>query len=46
MVQLLRKYDSNSTEMQTILNDLAETVSRIVALSQQVSRLLAFEQSD
>jgi signal transduction histidine kinase len=46
MVQLLRKYDSNSTEMQTILNDLAETASRIVALSQQVSRLLAFERSD
>lgn len=46
LVQLLRHYDSNSTEMQQILSDLAETTSRIVALSQQVSRLLAIEQSD
>ncbi|MCX8051005.1 MAG: ATP-binding protein [Chlorobi bacterium] len=46
LVQLLRNYDSNSIETQQILNDLAETTSRIVALSQQVSRLLAIERSD
>lgn len=46
LVQLLRNYDSNSTEMQQLLNDLAETTSRIVALSQQASRLLAIEHGD
>ncbi|MCX7937002.1 MAG: HAMP domain-containing histidine kinase [Chlorobi bacterium] len=46
LVQLLRSYDTNSVETQQILNDLAQTTSRIVALSQQVSRLLAVERSD
>ncbi|GIV53631.1 MAG: hypothetical protein KatS3mg039_0149 [Candidatus Kapaibacterium sp.] len=46
LVQLLRNYDTNSTDMQQILHDLAETTSRVVALSQQVTRLLALERSD
>jgi len=46
LVQLLRHYDNNSTQMQQLLNDLAETTSRVLALSQQVSRLLALEGSD
>ncbi|KXB97762.1 MAG: hypothetical protein AA908_04985 [Chlorobi bacterium NICIL-2] len=46
LVQLLRQYDSNSTQMHQLLNDLAETTSRVLALSQQVSRLLALEGSD
>lgn len=45
-MQLLRQYDSNSTQMHQLLNDLAETTSRVLALSQQVSRLLALEGSD
>lgn len=46
LVQLLRSYDSNSTEMQQLLSSLAETTSRILTLSQQLSRLLALERSD
>ncbi|GIV53244.1 MAG: hypothetical protein KatS3mg038_3765 [Candidatus Kapaibacterium sp.] len=46
LVQLLRHYDNNSTQMQQLLNDLAETTSRVLALSQQVSRLLVLEGSD
>ncbi len=46
LVQLLRSYDSNSTDTQQILHDLAETTSRVVALSQQVTRLLSLERSD
>ncbi|MCX7930413.1 MAG: HAMP domain-containing histidine kinase [Chlorobi bacterium] len=43
LVRLLRNYDSNSADMQQLLNDLVETTSRVVALSQQVSRLLSIE---
>jgi signal transduction histidine kinase len=46
LVQLLRSYDSNSADTQQILHDLAETTSRVVALSQQVTRLLSLERSD
>lgn len=46
LVQLIRHYDSNSSQIQQIVNDLAETTSRVLALSQQVSRLIALEGSD
>jgi signal transduction histidine kinase len=45
LVELLRSYDLTATEQQEIINDIFETTSRIVLLSQEVSRVLALESS-
>ncbi len=43
LVDLLRSYDLSAVEQQEIINDIAETTSRIVSLSQEVSKILALE---
>lgn len=45
LVELLRSYDLTATEQQEIIDDIFETTSRIVLLSQEVSRVLALESS-
>ncbi len=45
LVELLRSYDLTATEQQEIIDDILETTSRIVLLSQEVSRVLALESS-
>ncbi len=45
LVELLRSYDLTATEQQEIIEDIFETTSRIVLLSQEVSRVLALESS-
>lgn len=43
LVDLLRSYDLSAVEQQEIINDIAETTSRIVSLSHEVSKILALE---
>lgn len=43
LVELLRSYDLSAQEQQEILNDIVETTSRIVKLSQEISRILILE---
>jgi signal transduction histidine kinase len=43
LVDLLRSYDLTATEQQEIIEDIFETTTRIVTLSQEVSRILALE---
>ncbi len=43
LVELLRSYDLTATEQQEVINDIIETTSKIVSLSQEVSRVLALE---
>lgn len=43
LVELLRSYDLTATEQQEIIDDIFATTTRIVALSQEVSRILALE---
>lgn len=45
LVDLLRSYDLSAVEQQEIINDIAETTSRIVSLSHEVSKILALETS-
>ncbi len=45
LVELLRSYDLTATEQQEIIDDILQTSNRIVALSQEVSRILALESS-
>lgn len=45
LVELLRSYDLSAVEQQEIINDIAETTTRIVALSHEVSKILALETS-
>ncbi|MCX7909418.1 MAG: HAMP domain-containing histidine kinase [Ignavibacteria bacterium] len=45
LVELLRSYDLTATEQQEIIDDILLTSNRIVALSQEVSRILALESS-
>lgn len=45
LVELLRSYDLTTTEQQEIIDDILVTSNRIVALSQEVSRILALESS-
>jgi signal transduction histidine kinase len=46
LVELLRSYDLNATEQQEVINDIFETTTKIVSLSQEVSRILALECSN
>lgn len=43
LVELLTSYDLSATEQQEIINDIASTTSKIVQLSQEVSKIIAFE---
>lgn len=43
LVELLRSYDLTATEQQEIIDDIFETTSKIVNLSQEVTRILALE---
>lgn len=43
LVELLTSYDLSATEQQEIINDIATTTVKIVALSQEVSRILSLE---
>jgi len=43
LVELLTSYDLTATEQQEIINDIAQTTSKIVALSQEVSKILSLE---
>ncbi len=45
LVELLRSYDLTASEQQEIIDDILVTSNRIVALSQEVSRILALESS-
>lgn len=45
LVELLRSYDLTAIEQQEIIDDILETTSKIVSLSQEVSRVLALESS-
>lgn len=45
LVELLTSYDLSATEQQEIINDIANTTIKIVALSQEVSRILSLESS-
>lgn len=43
LVELLRSYDLTANEQQDVINDIFETTTKIVSLSQEVSRILALE---
>ncbi len=43
LVDLLRSYDLTATEQQEVIDDIFETTTKIVALSQEVTRILALE---
>ncbi len=43
LVELLRSYDLSATEQQEIIADIFETTTKIVSLSQEVSRILSLE---
>ncbi len=45
LVELLRSYDLTATEQQEIIDDIFETTTKIVNLSQEVTRILALESS-
>ena len=43
LVDLLRGYDLNSGETQEVMQDIVETTTKIVSLSQELSRVMAME---
>ncbi|MCS6966487.1 MAG: HAMP domain-containing histidine kinase, partial [Candidatus Kapabacteria bacterium] len=43
LVELLRSYDLSAQEQQEIINDIVATTTRIVELSQEISRILSLE---
>jgi signal transduction histidine kinase len=43
LVELLTSYDLSAIEQQEIISDIASTTTKIVALSQEVSRILSLE---
>lgn len=43
LVELLSSYDLTATEQQEVIQDIANTTQRIVSLSQEVSKVLSFE---
>ncbi len=43
LVELLRSYDLTATEQMEIIDDIFETTTKIVSLSQEVSRILSLE---
>jgi two-component system, sensor histidine kinase and response regulator len=45
LVELLRSYDLTATEQHEIIDDIFTTTTRIVSLSQEVSKILALESS-
>lgn len=45
LVELLKSYDLSAVEQREIIDDIVETTSRIVSLSQEVTRILALESS-
>jgi signal transduction histidine kinase len=45
LVELLRSYDLTVNEQKEIINDIFETTTKIVALSQEVTKILALESS-
>jgi signal transduction histidine kinase len=45
LVELLRSYDLTATEQSEVIDDILKTTSKIVSLSQEVSRILALEGS-
>ena len=45
LVELLKSYDLTAVEQREIIDDIVETSSRIVSLSQEVTRILALESS-
>jgi signal transduction histidine kinase len=46
LVELLRSYDLSATEQSEVIEDILKTTSKIVSLSQEVSRILALEGSE
>lgn len=46
LVELLSSYDLSATEQQSIISDIVETTSKIVNISQQVTRVLALESTN
>jgi len=45
LVELLRSYDLTASEQLEVINDIFETTTKIVSLSQEVSKILALESS-
>ncbi len=45
LVELLKSYDLTATEQQEIIEDISNTTSKIVTLSQEVSKILSLESS-
>jgi len=45
LVELLTSYDLTATEQQEIIKDIAQTTSKIVTLSQEVTKILSLESS-
>lgn len=43
LVELLRTYDNNSIEKQSIINDLVESTKQIITLSNEVAKVLTLE---
>lgn len=43
LVDLLRSYDLTATEQQEVIDDIMESTKKIVALSQEVTRILSLE---
>ncbi len=46
LVDLLRSYDLNSSDTQEVMEDIIETTTKIVSLSQELSRVMAMDQAD
>lgn len=46
LVDLLRSYDLNSNETHEVLQDIVDTTTRIVSMSQELSRMMALDQPD
>ncbi len=44
LVDLLRSYDLNSNETHEVLQDIVDTTTRIVSMSQELSRVMAMDQ--
>ncbi|MFM7773661.1 MAG: ATP-binding protein [Candidatus Kapaibacterium sp.] len=46
LVDLLRSYDLNSNETHEVLQDIVDTTTRIVSMSQELSRMMALDQAE
>ncbi len=46
LVELLTSYDLTAVEQQEIINDIAQTTSKIVSLSQEVTKILSLESTN